>query len=70
MTAHAHAVFHCPRCQTSFEPPSRITELADLNSFASSVGLMICPRCHGHVVLADENISFECAEDPKAVRAS
>ena len=70
MSVHAHAVFHCPRCHSSFEPPTRITELTDLNKFASSAGVMICPRCHGHVILADENISFECVEDPKMLHAS
>ena len=70
MTVHAHAVFHCPRCHSTFEPPTRITELAALHQFSESVGLMICPRCHAHVILADEHISFECAESPDALQSS
>ena len=58
MDVQAHAIVRCPRCATSFEPSQRITDPKVFEAFADRVGMLNCPRCHGHVPLNDNTMRF------------
>ena len=62
MPIPARAVIHCPRCRSRFEPPGRITDAKAFNAFADAAGLMVCPRCHSHVILDENTMGFASME--------
>jgi len=64
MPIQARAVIHCSRCRSRFEPPGRITDAKSFNAFADAAGLMICPRCHSHVILDRHTMGFASLDAP------
>jgi len=64
MPIQARAVVQCSRCRSRFEPPGQITSAKAFNAFADAAGLMVCPRCHSHVILDEKTMGFAYLDVP------
>jgi len=67
MPIQARAVVHCSRCRSRFEPPGQITSAKAFNAFADAAGLMVCPRCHSHVILSEHTMGFAYLDAPDSI---